>query len=94
MENLGNEKNKEEILNKWAPIIGTASDSKLDWLSQYTAAHSASESINGHTLWGEIAATQSSSYPSLLPLAVQVVSKTVASNLVTVNCCKPRKTNK
>lgn len=83
MENLGNEENKQEV-NKWAAVLGTASNDKLDWMTQYAAAHSANESIGGHTVWGSHTATQSSGFPSLFPLAVQVAAKTVAFDLVSV----------
>lgn len=83
MENLGNEENKQEV-NKWAAVLGTASNDKLDWMTQYAAAHSANESIGGHTLWGSQTATQSSNLPSLFPVAVRVAAQTIGQNLVSV----------
>jgi hypothetical protein len=83
MENLGNEENKEEIINKWAGILGTASSDKLDWMTQYAAAHSANESIGGHSVWGSQTATQSSS-TSLFPMAVKVAAQTIGLDLVSV----------
>jgi len=83
MENLGNEENKEEIINKWTGILGTASSDKLDWITQYAAAHSTNESIGGYSVWGSQTATQSSS-PSLFPMAVRVAAQTIGQNLVSV----------
>ena len=71
---------KEELLQKWAPIIDSmgVTGSKADWMSQYVEMHSINEN--------QISSTQSTSnFPTLLPIAKRVFSKTVGLDLVSVN---------
>jgi len=69
---------KEELLQKWAPIIESmgVTGSKADWMSQYVEMHS----LNENTLH-----TQSVEIPQLLPIAKRVFAKTVGLDLVSVN---------
>ena len=73
--------NKDDIMKKWAPIIDSmgVTGSKADWFSQYAQMHSNNESkIEENTL------TSDTEFPSLLPMAMQVASKTVGLDLVSV----------
>jgi hypothetical protein len=72
---------KDDLMKKWAPIIESmgATGSKADWLSQYTQMQSNNESkIEENTLASD------TEFPSLLPMAMKVASKTVELNLVSV----------
>jgi len=73
--------NKDDIMKKWAPIIDSmgVTGSKADWFSQYAQMHSNNESkIEENTLASD------TEFPSLLPMAMQVASKTVGLDLVSV----------
>lgn len=70
---------KENILQKWAPIIESmgVTGSKADWMSQYVEMHSINEN--------QLSSTQSNSnFPTLLPMAKQIFAKTVGLDLVAV----------
>ena len=72
---------KDDLMKKWAPIIDSmgVTGSKADWLSQYAQMRSNNESkIEENTL------TSDTEFPSLLPMAMQVASKTVGLDLVSV----------
>jgi hypothetical protein len=72
---------KDDLMKKWAPIIDSmgVTGSKADWFSQYAQMHSNNESkIEENTL------TSDTEFPSLLPMAMQVASKTVGLDLVSV----------
>ena len=72
---------KDDIMKKWAPIIDSmgVTGSKADWFSQYAQMHSNNESkIEENTLASD------TEFPSLLPMAMQVASKTVGLDLVSV----------
>ena len=71
---------KEELLQKWAPIIDSVgvTGSKADWMSQYVEMHSINEN--------QISSTQSTSnFPTLLPMAKKIAAKTIGLDLVSVN---------
>jgi len=70
---------KEEILQKWAPIIESmgVTGSKADWMSQYVEMHS----LNENTLQSS---TQSVEMPSLLPIAKKIAAQTIGLDLVSV----------
>ena len=71
----------EDIMKKCAPIIDSmgVTGSKADWFSQYAQMHSNNESkIEENTLASD------TEFPSLLPMAMQVASKTVGLDLVSV----------
>lgn len=70
---------KEDLYNRWAPIIGSMglTGSKADWMTEYT--NNQDQNL-GNTLVG----TQSESFPSLLPISVQVAAQTIGLNLVAV----------
>lgn len=71
--------NEKELMNKWAPIIESmgVTGSKADWLSEYANQHSMNENIN------QIHGTQSeSSFPSVMPMAKRIFSKTIGLDLV------------
>ena len=73
--------NKDDIMKKWAPIIDSmgVTGSKADWFSQYAQMHSNNESkIEENTLASD------TEFPSLLPIAMKVASKTVGLDLVSV----------
>ena len=71
----------DDLMKKWAPIIDSmgVTGSKADWLSQYAQIHSNNESkIEENTLASD------TEFPSLLPIAMKVASKTVGLDLVSV----------
>lgn len=73
--------NKDDIMKKWTPIIDSmgVTGSKADWFSQYAQMHSNNESkIEENTLASD------TEFPSLLPIAMKVASKTVGLDLVSV----------
>jgi hypothetical protein len=75
---------KDDLMKKWAPIIDSmgATGSKADWLSQYAQMISNNESkIEENTLASEDSNTE---FPSLLPMAMKVASKTIGLDLVSV----------
>jgi hypothetical protein len=73
---------KDDLMKKWAPIIDSmgVTGSKADWLSQYAQMQSNNESIEENTL----ASDTTTEFPSLLPIAMQVASKTIGLDLVNV----------
>ena len=74
---------KDDLMKKWAPIIDSmgVTGSKADWLSQYSQMLSNNESkIEENTL----ASDTTTEFPSLLPIAMQVASKTIGLDLVSV----------
>ncbi len=73
---------KDDLMKKWAPIIDSmgVTGSKADWLSQYAQMQSNNESkIEENTL-----ASDTTEFPSLLPMAMKVASKTIGMDLVNV----------
>jgi hypothetical protein len=73
---------KDDLMKKWAPIIDSmgVTGSKADWLSQYAQMQSNNESkIEENTL-----ASDTTEFPSLLPIAMQVASKTIGMDLVNI----------
>jgi hypothetical protein len=72
---------KDDLMKKWAPIIDSmgVTGSKADWLSQYAQMQSNNESIEENTL-----ASDTTEFPSLLPIAMKIASKTVGLDLVSV----------
>lgn len=66
---------KEDIMKKWAPILGSMgmTGSQLDNLSQL-AENQSNEILRENT--------QSSEFPTLLPLAIQVAAKTISNDLI------------
>ena len=74
---------KDDSMKKWAPIIDSmgVTGSKADWLSQYAQMLSNNESkIEENTL----ASDTTTEFPSLLPIAMQVASKTIGMDLVNI----------
>lgn len=73
---------KEEILQKWAPIIESmgVTGSKADWMSQYAEKHS----LNENQICEEQMSSAQSSFPSIMPMVKQVAAKTIGLDLVTV----------
>ena len=73
---------KDDLMKKWAPIIDSmgVTGSKADWLSQYAQIQSNNESIEENTL----ASDTTTEFPSLLPIAMQVASKTIGMDLVNI----------
>ena len=73
---------KDDLMKKWAPIIDSmgVTGSKADWFSQYTQMQSNNESkIEENTL-----ASDTTEFPSLLPMAMKVASKTIGMDLVNI----------
>lgn len=66
---------KEDIMKKWAPILGSMgmTGSQLDNLSQL-AENQSNEILRENT--------QSSEFPTLLPIAIQVAAKTISNDLI------------
>ena len=69
---------KENILQKWAPIIESmgVTGSKADWMSQYVEMHS--------TNANQLSTQSTSNFPTILPMAKQILAKTVGLDLVAV----------
>jgi hypothetical protein len=71
---------QEEIMKKWAPILGSMgmTGSQLDNLSQL-AENQSNQIVEENTL-----ATESTSvdFPTLLPLAMKVAAKTISNDLI------------
>jgi hypothetical protein len=67
--------NKEDLMKKWAPILGSMgmSGSQLDKLSQLA------ENQSNH-----IEETKSEDFPSLLPMAMKISAQTIGMDLVSV----------
>ena len=78
---------KDDIINKWAPIIESVgiTGSKANWMAEYAEMHSINEQnniISQNTVLG----TQSETTDyNLLPMAMKVASKTVGLDLVSVH---------
>ena len=70
---------KEDIIKKWAPILDSmgVTGSKADWMSQYAEMQSNNESKieENDTPYD---------FPSLLPMAMQVASRTIGMDLVNI----------
>lgn len=66
--------NKEDIMKKWAPILGSMgmTGSQLDNLSQLA------ENQSNHIL----EETKSEEFPSLLPIAMKVAARTISNDLI------------
>ena len=73
---------KDDLMKKWAPIIDSmgVTGSKADWLSQYAQMLSNNESIEENTVGSDT----TTEFPSLLPMAMQVASKTIGMDLVNI----------
>jgi len=67
---------KKDLINKWNPVIESMgiTGSRFDWLSQYCEMHEKGEQ--------NISFNSDSSLPSLLPIAIQVASKSMGFDLV------------
>jgi len=74
---------KDDLMKKWAPIIDSmgVTGSKADWLSQYAQMISNNESKIEENTVGSDTTTE---FPSLLPMAMQVASKTIGMDLVNI----------
>ena len=66
---------KEDIMKKWAPILGSMgmTGSQLDNLSQL-AENQSNEILKENT--------QASYFPSILPIAMKVAAKTISNDLI------------
>ena len=72
---------KDDLMKKWAPIIDSmgVTGSKADWLSQYAQMISNNESkIEENTLASD------TEFPSILPMAMKVASRTIGMDLVNI----------
>jgi hypothetical protein len=68
--------NKEELMKKWAPILGSMgmTGSQLDNLAQLA------ENQSNHIL----EETKSEEFPSLFPMAMKIAAQTIGQDLVSV----------
>lgn len=75
-----NQPSKEDIIKKWAPILGSMgmTGSQLDNLSQL-AENQSNQILEENTLSTE---NTSGDFPSLLPLAMRVAAKTISNDLI------------
>ena len=72
---------KDDLMKKWAPIIDSmgVTGSRADWLSQYAQMISNNESkIEENTLASD------TEFPSILPMAMKVASRTIGMDLVNI----------
>jgi len=76
------EKNKEDLMKKWAPILNSmgVTGSKANYMSEYAEIHS-NHTIEENTLSTE---KTSNDFPSLLPISKKIVAKTVGLDIVAV----------
>jgi hypothetical protein len=65
---------KEEIYKKWAPILENIglTGSKADWMSEWVEIHSKQE----------VESSKPEEFPSLLPIAMKVATKTISQDLI------------
>ena len=72
----------ENNFDKWSPILGKTglTGSRADWLDQYMQHHLQTEQ-NGY-LGDSLGVT--SSFPSMLPIAMRVAAQTIGQDIVTV----------
>lgn len=72
-------------MKKWAPIIESmgVTGSKSDWMSEYAKSHIDKESQR-NTKINDILSESSQDFPTLLPMAMQVASKTIGLDIVAV----------
>lgn len=73
------ENKKDEVMKKWASII--ESTEKKEWLSKYSQ-NIESNQVEENTLASEI---DQNNFPSILPMAMRVASRTIGMDLVGVN---------
>lgn len=66
---------KEEIMKKWAPILDSMGVTNSHWGNLSQLAENQSNEILREN-------TQSSEFPTLLPLAIQVAAKTISNDLI------------
>ena len=72
---------KQKIIDKWAPMLDKmgVSGERKDWMAEYAESHEINETDNGFTVYGMNTTTQSSSFPSLLPMAMRIAAQTISS---------------
>lgn len=82
---------KDKIKDKWGPIINSMglTGSKADWMAEYANSHFDKENDRDKkidTLLNNTLASDgtTSDFPSILPMAMRVASKTVGLDLVSV----------
>ena len=73
---------KDNIFDKWSPILGKTglTGSRADWLDQYMQHHLQTE--QNDYLGDSLGVT--SSFPSMLPIAMRVAAQTIGQDIVTV----------
>ena len=74
------ENKKDEVMKKWASII--ESTEKKEWLSKYNEEHSCFPASGRPVISSEI---DQNNFPSILPMAMRVASRTIGMDLVGVN---------
>jgi hypothetical protein len=73
---------RDKMMEKWSSVISGMgmTGSKVDWMSQYTRIHHNNESLQNT----QVDEVQSSTFPSVLPMAMKVGTQTVGLDLVSV----------
>lgn len=69
------EKSKEEIMKKWAPILDSMGVTNSHWGNLSQLAENQSNEILRES-------TQASEFPTLLPLAMRVAARTISNDLI------------
>ena len=78
---------KDKIKNKWAPILNSmgVTGSKADWMSEYANLHIDKQNDRDKKIDNLLNNNlDTSEFPSILPIAMRVASKTIGHDLVTV----------
>jgi hypothetical protein len=70
------------MMEKWSSVISGMgmTGSKADWMSQYAQMHHNNESLQST----QVDEVQSSTFPSVLPMAMKVAAQTIGMDLVSV----------
>lgn len=73
---------RDKMIEKWSSVISGMgmTGSKVDWMSKYAQMHHNNESLQS-TPVDEV---QSSTFPTVLPMAMKVAAQTVGLDLVSV----------
>jgi hypothetical protein len=82
---------KEKLMKKWAPILDSmgVTGSKANWMAEYAQLHQNKESKRDEridSILENTLATEHTSmeFPSFLPIAMRVASKTIGQDIVSV----------
>ena len=77
-----NKKTKEEIMDKWAPILDSmgVTGSKANWMAEYAQA-----SLDNESNCENIYDTDKVEFPSISPIAERIAARTVGLDMVSVS---------